>query len=96
MSNILGPADDTDREHWAEHLRRVAESYRGHPKEGQVAHNLHHHIWLEIVLPGEMPDGQVTGYRVGRRHISRMTSATLAQLAALPVPPPPSDALEEA
>jgi hypothetical protein len=89
MSHVIGPADDNDRARWADLLRRIARSYRGHPNEKLARRNLRRNVWLEIVPPGSMPDGQVSSYQIGRRHFSRMTSATLAQLAAQPVTPPP-------
>jgi len=88
MSHVIGPADDNDRARWAELLRRIARSYRGHPNEQLARRNLRRYIWLEIVPPGSMPDGQVSSYQLGRRHFSRMTAATLDQLVALPVAPP--------
>jgi hypothetical protein len=92
MSNVIGPADETDRERWALYLRKVAQSYKGHPRARRVRRNLLLYVWLEVVPPGAMPDGQVASYRIGKRHFSRMTSTTLAQLVALPVPPPPARA----
>jgi hypothetical protein len=89
ISNVIGSADDADRERWALYLRKLSQSYQGHPRARRVRRNLLLYVWLEIVPPGAMPDGQISSYRIGKRHFSRMTSATLAQLVALPVPAPP-------
>jgi len=89
MDNVIGAASEADRQRWALYLRKVSDSYRGHPGAARIRRNLLLHIWLEVAPPGSMPDGQVSSYRIGKRHFSRMTSATLEQLAALPVPPSP-------